>query len=200
MKSTPIIICQDLMPATLDGRKTMTRRTKGLDKINENPDNYKLILSDGKDLLFRKMGTIEGTYIKCPFGQVGDELWIKERLNRKGNSPIMPDYITYNADLSPVLNINPNEIYPELSRPTWLWQGNVLSSMFMPKWACRRKKIIKSIRCERVQDITEEDILKEGVMPKEYLPWFTFKELWDKLNAKRGHPWEKNDWVWVLEW
>jgi len=26
-----------------------------------------------------------------------------------------------------------------------------------------------------------------------------FQRLWDEIKAKRGHPWERNPWVWVLE-
>jgi hypothetical protein len=25
-----------------------------------------------------------------------------------------------------------------------------------------------------------------------------FADLWDTINAKRGHPWSANDWVWAL--
>ena len=42
MKERSIIMCTDLIPATLDGTKTETRRTTGLDEINKNPDKWRL--------------------------------------------------------------------------------------------------------------------------------------------------------------
>ena len=30
-------------------------------------------------------------------------------------------------------------------------------------------------------------------------PVDAFCELWDSINAKRGHSWESNPWVWILE-
>jgi len=85
---------------------------------------------------------------------------------------------------------------------------------------------IVSIRPERVGEITFDDAIKEGIK-KEYLPTDpdgfhppgsygfvyssdptetikhepqdAFKELWDSINLKRGHPYSRNDWVFVLE-
>lgn len=28
---------------------------------------------------------------------------------------------------------------------------------------------------------------------------FGFQQLWDSINAKRGYGWDKNPWVWVIE-
>jgi len=30
-------------------------------------------------------------------------------------------------------------------------------------------------------------------------PSMCFEALWDSLNAKRGYGWDKNPWVWVIE-
>lgn len=74
---------------------------------------------------------------------------------------------------------------------------------------------ITDIRVERLQDITEEDALREGVeilRPgywKNYNPkdgWTQFQltargsflTLWNSLTAKRGYGWDVNPWVWVI--
>jgi len=79
--------------------------------------------------------------------------------------------------------------------------------IFCPKWASRLRRVIKSVRCQRVQEISEEDAQAEGV-DKQYIPdlgqtWWTYKEgfklLWDSINLARGRGWEKNDWIWVYD-
>jgi len=61
---------------------------------------------------------------------------------------------------------------------------------------------ITEVRVERVQEITEEDAIKEG-MPPEQQPYdappaMRFAHLWDSLNAKRGFDWGTNPWVFVI--
>lgn len=67
-------------------------------------------------------------------------------------------------------------------------------SIFMPQDVARIFLRVKEVRVEKVQDITEEDTINEGVNNKE-----KFALLWDKLNKKRGYGWEANPWVWVIE-
>ena len=78
-------------------------------------------------------------------------------------------------------------------------------------WAARLTLEVVSVRAERVQDISDEDIVKEGVgrytfacgaasasdNPPDHR--WAFIKLWDSINAKRGHGWHVNDWVWVVE-
>ena len=71
---------------------------------------------------------------------------------------------------------------------------------------------VTDVRVERVQDISDEDVIAEGIKRLEFEGWripgdtFTFHfsalafaRLWDSLNAKRGHGWDQNFWVWVVE-
>lgn len=53
---------------------------------------------------------------------------------------------------------------------------------------------IGSIRCERLQSITEEDAQAEGVASVE-----EYKALWESINGKtKGARWEDNPLVWVI--
>lgn len=48
MKFIPILYSADMVQALLDKRKTMTRRTKGLEKVNGNSDDWKKKYFPGK--------------------------------------------------------------------------------------------------------------------------------------------------------
>jgi hypothetical protein len=94
--------------------------------------------------------------------------------------------------------------------------------MFMPKWAARTWLEIAEVRVERVQDISEEDCIAEGVynaggvildhwektgeiktgyssMGVGTFPTAKagYEFMWDAINRKK-HPWASNPWVWVL--
>ena len=86
----------------------------------------------------------------------------------------------------------------------------------MYKSLARLKPVVKSVRVERVQDISEANCIAEGIeestvhgLPAFYLydgrahwtadPRESFQTIWDFINAKRGYGWDKNPWVWVIE-
>lgn len=86
-----------------------------------------------------------------------------------------------------------------------------MSSRFMPRWASRLLLEVTSVRVERLQAITEDDAIGEGCgfdgdpigddgeEVFDRTPRGNFAQLWDSLNAKRGHGWASNPWVWVVE-
>lgn len=86
-------------------------------------------------------------------------------------------------------------------------------SIFMPREAARLFLKVTSVKVERLQEITEEDARAEGVLwerARKINQLETsdsiydnakalFMRLWDSINAKRGYGWDKNPWVWVIE-
>lgn len=96
--------------------------------------------------------------------------------------------------------------------PAWPSYVKWRPSIHMPRWASRIMLEVTDVRVERVQDISDEDVIAEGIKRLEFEGWripgdtFTFHfsalafaRLWDSLNAKRGHGWDQNFWVWVVE-
>lgn len=180
MKETGIIMSGSHPRDIIEGRKTMTRRTWGLKEINKNSDEwvnpYQLIV-DPRIWTWRSRRTGEIMTIKCPYGQVGDWLRVKETFSTH------PTH--YRADGY------------ELQDGEGQWHP----SIFMPRGASRITREITGIRAERLQDITPEDCILEGISPNYTvrigLP-VLFAHLWDSLNAKRGYSWVSSPWVWVI--
>ena len=77
----------------------------------------------------------------------------------------------------------------------------------------RIRRTITSVRCERVQEISDADIRAEGFdCPEHDFPGGMcvgprcpalrqlFAETWDTINARRSYAWDANPWVFVYEW
>ena len=72
--------------------------------------------------------------------------------------------------------------------------------MFMPKWAARYWLECKATWTERLQDISNSDIEREGIIYRYPVSRKEdFKILWNSINAKRGYTWESNPRVRVIE-
>lgn len=213
MKETGIIMSGDHPQKVLDGLKTMTRRTAGLDKINENPDLWERPFydSDMGGWGFWQKYTGDVKYIKCPYGQVGDRLYIKETHYKYGYWLI--DKVNLTKAGKPKFIFNPlyftssfSDNPPEVIVTDRLMEGWFKRpSMFMFKKDARIWTEITGLRAERVQDISWRDCKREGVVTEKMTfsvfaePWRdAFERLWNSLNAKRGHGWDRNEWVWVI--
>jgi hypothetical protein len=78
-------------------------------------------------------------------------------------------------------------------------------SIHMPRSLARIFLTVKDVRVERVQDISTEDIIAEGLSTtlREHDAVCALREswiiLWDSINEKRGFGWDVNPWVWVIE-
>lgn len=88
------------------------------------------------------------------------------------------------------------------------WQVNRTYAVQLGRGKCGITRIrITNIRQERLQDITEADVIAEGVRLQQW-PGDNYHGrprtagyalLWDKIHAKRGTRWADNPKVWVLE-
>ena len=132
----------------------------------------------------------------------GDILWVKETwkpYNHVGS-------IHHRAENGVIYRADGARRETEHNAWTFKQAGKWRPSMLMPKWASRIKLKVLKVRCEPVQKISEEDAKAEGVSPENAecnCPGGAYRnaycEFWDRLNAKRGYPWDSNPWVWVYE-
>jgi hypothetical protein len=205
-----------MVQAILEGRKTETRRTRGLDKINENPDawQFKGIDHTGEYIFYNPTFYDEhnglSIAIKCPYGQVGDQLWVRETWASEYRTRVY-----YKADMMSYGNCNEVglvdgiTIYDKKMFPVAIQHGQISkwkSPRFMFRWASRITTENTKIRVERVQEIDKKDkydqdigggAWKEGFRCP--CPTAAFMLYWESLNGKRGYGWIKNPWVWVIE-
>jgi hypothetical protein len=231
---SPLLMKPELVAQTLLGVKTETRRLSGLDKVNENPDEWDFdgylwdpVLSypnyedcsksyekkeKGLFAVFEDKLTFDQKIIKCPYGQVGDLIWIRETWSRTKNIndqeewPGRPHMLLSNGDVV---------IYASDGQWQWLdddgfttertfWKPN----LHMPFAACRLFLEITDVGLERLQDITNEGSINEGVVRDGELwkdhtgglpfkfPRQSFQSLWYSINGKES--WAKNPWVWKI--
>jgi hypothetical protein len=187
MKYIPILFSTEMVHAILAGRKKMTRRTNGLEALNVK--GYKPVFGFG---LMGYEVNDEIYSIKRPY-EIGDILWVRESF--------APDYFD-NHD--PAYKADWNKTAAEyVNEPKWK------PSIFMPKEACRTWLKVTDVRVERLQDITQQDAVDEGIEHrnerfKNYdidefkfsSPISSFISLWVKINGKES--WDANPWVWVV--
>ena len=120
---------------------------------------------------------------KCPYGVVGDRLYLQEPYQittERGNGFMYGIYL----DDEKVFDIKLNE--DEWSK--WAnrkWPHHKTSARFMYKSLARTFLEMMGIRAERVQDISNEDIRAEGAAVLGCVTHrVNFHSLWDSINAK----------------
>ena len=99
MKEKPILFSTPMVKAILDGKKTMTRRV-----IKPQPpeiwDRARHLTNDQWVFENSSDNDFHG-FKKCPYGQVGDRLWVKEKFRRDKD---FPSRIGYEDGLSKMIH------------------------------------------------------------------------------------------------
>ncbi|MGS8281644.1 hypothetical protein [Pseudomonas sp. PARCl1] len=216
MKARPILFNGAMVRAILADNKTVTRRA-----IKHQPD---VPVTDAiarrecphgpatANWYWRpKHGHLNGMPshgwdFQCPYGQVGDRLWVRETF-----MDLLGTGVEHRPDPSGPLQryayateCPPGSYADEARKDMGLkWKP----SIHMPRAACRLELEIVAVRVERLQVISRADIRAEGlVCPPElasddvspnYRDWYpaAFRELWEST----GGDWVGNPWVWVVE-
>ena len=130
---------------------------------------------------------------KCPYGVTGDLLWVRRTragkfIWRKAEADLWLlitdvrvervqeitawDALQEGVDLPIPAGVNVRGMHPEYT--TW-------TKARQDDWVNGEARAIYFSQCADAQDHIDE-----------------FGKHWDSLNAKRGHPWSDNEWVWVI--
>ena len=204
MTDRPILFSGSMVRAILEGRKTMTRRV-----LKPQPE---ILSPEGVwRWAFRNNGFVgaTGTHLET-FKEIAehhykmqpkDHLWVREAWRA----------IYFEDDYKPSELLHDEPIYYEADKYIRCTQrlmdisdiGKKRPSMFMPKWASRITLIVKDVRVERLQYISEEDAKNEGAEPILVPPdggsepyREGFHTLWDSINGKdKDKCWDANPYV-----
>lgn len=214
MKSTGISFTDAMVKAILAGKKTQTRRVvdcpDDTTSIRWVVDNTTVpcgeytgwVIECGAPLLLPR---------KCPYGTVGDRLWVKQTWS-PDHAAFYPHFpVVFKAD-SPVEIIGGRVFSPEAVREfPFKWR----SPRFMPKSVARLHLELTGVRVGRLQDISDADAVAEGIEykrletykgvkgyhdPSTGKAWQTaavaYRKLWESINGPGS--WDANPFVWIL--
>lgn len=201
MRERPILLNAEMVRAVLDGRKTQTsrmltpRQLKMIDAAASIGECYPLESGhqhENSQSYYREW---------CPFGAVGDRLWVRESFYEHGcwqgggYDPEDSYFVSDKQVLYPADGIK----RPSERKRDDFWRSR--PSIHMPRWASRITLEITGVRVERLQDISEEDAKAEGapteccvIGDKHFLG---FRSLWRSIYGEES--WQANAWVWVIE-
>lgn len=221
-----------MVRAILNGSKSQTRRImkpQPGDNLRRGDFPNKESIGWVSDLR-HKYGPTTAHF--CPYGQPGDRLWGREcfYIDRygfeAGDGPLpkdephhIEDDLYYRADGDCCAQIAECAC-AEVGKPRWR------PGIHMPRWASRILVEITDVRVERLQDISEEDAIAEGIercpiegwrnylwhgdpeardrsvngWPHQFSNYLegrgSYSSLWERINGPGS--WDANPWVWVV--
>jgi hypothetical protein len=226
MKERPILMNEQSIGPILDGRKTQTRRV-----ITPQPvvgDEYS-VWTDCKKwgnavVKFTRHGYApphsfaESIARHCPYGVPGDRLWVREAWQLCSHGSQLPGLKEFRTRYLADGTLNWVKCGRDLAV---LKEVGFKPSIFMPREFSRLTLEITSVGVERIQEISKQDAIAEGVdwrkcpmyqteaqLRRMVKGWGTamtvdyiggFKRLWNSINASPGLSWSDNPWVWVVE-
>lgn len=199
MKERPILFSAPMVRAILEGRKTQTRRVVKPQPHSAHYPQHAEARGAGWVWMAhddRPTYTFATGDFRCPYGQPGERLWVRETWAKADSSLI--DETFYRADGE--VDGRQRAFSYVKREPRWR------PSIHMPRWASRIDLEVTGVRVERLQDISEADAIAEGVEPYR-LPVHPVREalrhvdgfsvLWESINGPGS--WDANPWVWVVE-
>ena len=221
MKERPILFSTPMVQAILEGRKSQTRRIIKMPDLVNNPSWYRYIGNSNDmgitrvaipydDRLYHEWQRVNSNAASWVIHSYkpGDVLWVRETWNTLTAYEEKPDYS--------VMSVR-EFVYKADDDRFDKWKP----SIFMPKEACRIRLLVEDIRVERLQDISEEDAIAEGIeyMDNQFVEDYdeplriycdysdkesvllvaksSYKTLWESINGKGS--WDKNPWVWCVK-
>lgn len=223
MKERGMIFNGEMVRALLDGRKTQTRRIM---KPQPEPcprgghwwpsNVFKTMLHVEEEMQNGKGGWGGLVGDACPFGDVGDHIWVRETFQgplfnyeqmdeylEDSSKFEKPEFCQYAAD---------GGHRPEYQDADDNLRHGWRPSIHMPRWASRILLEITDVRVERLKSIHDVDAMREGIqnlttcshadfgipgVVNAQHPVRAFQLLWESIYGADN--WKFNPWVWVVE-
>lgn len=163
MTEHPILFAAPMVRAILEGKKTQTRRV-----VKPQPKNALILGAQERPGVPRQWYDADcikpGVEVRCPFGRIGDRLWVRETFVSGVGLAEIGDARTFHETCCAPAGATP--------APRWLYRADGhripsavhwRPSIFMPFVAARILLEVTEVRAQRLQDITEADARAEGV-------------------------------------
>lgn len=218
-----VLFYPEMVKAIMEERKTMTRRlikhkVYGIsipDDLGYTLTTEGIALLNGPDYPDGKEDEV-----RCPFGGIGDRLWVREQHFKFGHwvkngiSKTGRQKWKFVQDSQLVLYYEtPPEKYRKSmdkknpGEPQWYWR----LGRFMFRKDSRLTLEISELKVEMLQDISQEDAENEGVSIDDdgmfcmnyqrkkmemICPEESFESLWKLIHGDES--WDSNSWVWVI--
>lgn len=195
MTDKPILFSSNMIRAMLDGRKTETRRI-----VKPQPEEQLWTI-------WKRFPEQHGVARWAP----GDRLWVREAIAFTG---VWADAKLSELD-APHEWLHRHTLYRADQNGYDEVTQNWRPSIHMPRWASRLTLLVKTVHVERLQEITDEHAIAEGVGPlchpegRPDLTWvgssqvcrapaYEFRKLWGRINDPGS--WDANPWVTVTSY
>lgn len=198
----PIIFKGPMVRAILSGAKTQTRRVVKIKKQKHDGNNGYMFTNQFGEVVRQQ----------CSYGIIGDRLWVRETFYcddyRYPNGP--------NHELKHLMEYRASHDCRDWEAGCPCcdenMRGNWKPSIHMPRWASRINLEITNVRVEQIQDINASGVQAEGICEWPFAFYDSgdgikskskdlnqFRVLWNSINEKRGFGWDKNPWVWAID-
>ena len=165
-----------MVRAILAGNKTQTRRP-----IRPIPAG----LTEHRNRLWP--ADERGNAIECTLASYGEILWVREPWTQDGTWRGRPK-IEFEADFGPAA-----------AKEKAPWRAG----RFLPRELSRLELEVRSVRPQRLCDLSPQDAIAEGVSPVLFeedpaAAVEEFRRMWDAFYGLTDFAWESNPWVWVV--
>lgn len=203
MTTKPILFNTQMVRAILDGRKSCTRRI--VKPQWEECPNCKYVHNEyiydnlAENVYCARCGYPLVPEKRAPY-QPGDILYVRETWCG-WYLPLVGMHYCYRAT-EPDGNKRPTSPEYDCDVEKISWRP----SIHMPKEAARIWLKVTDVRVEQLQDISGEDLIKEGIdfFQSNYVrvAFNEFKNIWNSTIKKSDidrYGWDASPWVWVIE-
>jgi hypothetical protein len=228
VKERPILFTPENAQRVFDGIKNQTRRIVKLQPDDDAKILMgELGTSNGVAYIGNEQSGGLVTRVQSPFGVVGDRLWVREAftywecmeeeskrtkhvrwedLSPQQQTALIERAAMYGKDYLVYKGGGVKRLLSEWAYPHPIYDhcigrfDKTIPGIYMPRWACRTVLELTDVRVERLQEISEEDAIAEGVTPDGDMRWNpiqAYEYLWESINGKGS--WDLNPWVWCLK-
>jgi hypothetical protein len=179
-----MLFSQAMIRALLAGRKMQTRRLTGIADTSKIVDFVK-VATDKRGRSVYEMKDRHGSFVSIPAGKnfvtphysprigIGDRVYVREawRVSQKWDETAPRDLPKQKMTVfceagGSIANQKSGKWEPDFDYPPFRpdWVGKFRQAMHQPRWASRLTLIVTDVRVERLNSISREDAVAEGLI------------------------------------